>query len=80
MPKQVVAVTEAARNAGMVAKNLAGRILALQTEAKRIDADETERRGHSLQLVASKTDVSILIKTGKTKIQIEGDEFAITHG
>lgn len=80
MPKQVVAVTDAARNAARIASNLAGRVLALQAEAKRIDASETERRARSLQLVSSKGVTSILIKTGKTAIQIEGDDFALTHG
>lgn len=80
MAKQVVAVTEAAGQAGKIASNLAGRVLAMQTEAKRINAQEIERRARSLQFVSSKENFSALIKAGRTTIQIEGDDFAVTHG
>ena len=78
MAKDVIAVTEAARAAGQVANNLAGRVLALHKEAKRIDEAEVSRRARSLQLVSSKGGFSALIKAGKTTIQIEGDDFAVT--
>jgi hypothetical protein len=80
MAKQVATVTEAARQAGKIAANLAGRVLALQIEARRIDAEEAERRNRSFQLVSTRESASALIKIGKTTIQVEGDDFAITHG
>jgi hypothetical protein len=69
--KEVSAVTQAA---GLAARSLAK----LEAEAQKVHAMETDRRERGLQLVSTKGEFSTLIRHGKTTIQIEGDDFAVT--
>lgn len=71
--KTSLAVTEAA--------SLAGRAIArLEEAAAKIHATETERRDRSLQLVSQSGQLNIVIRQGKTLVQIQGDDFAVSTG
>lgn len=72
--KNVPAITEAARAASLVGRQVA----AMQKEARRIDAAEIDRSNGSLQLVVSADHISAMIRRGKVTVQIEDDEFAVT--
>jgi hypothetical protein len=66
--KQLPAITAAA--------GLAGKAIArLETEARAVHSAESARR---LQLVSAGGTFSALIKHGKTTIQIEGNDFAVS--
>jgi hypothetical protein len=68
---QGIAITEAA---GLAARSIAR----LEKTAAAVHAAESERRERALQLVSTKGGFSALIRHGKTTIQIEGDDFAVS--
>jgi hypothetical protein len=59
---------------------LAARAIArLETAAAAINESETVRRDRTMQLVSTRDrPFSALIRHGRTTIQIEGDDFAVT--
>jgi hypothetical protein len=78
--QKAVTIAEASRELAGIRKaaSMAGRAMArLESEAERIAAS-TGDMGRSLRLVASKDQLSALIRCGGTTIQIEGDEFAVS--
>jgi hypothetical protein len=68
----IPAVTQAA---GLAARSIAR----LEAEASSVHAAESEKRERALQLVSTKSGFSALIRHGKTTIQIEGDDFAVSQ-
>jgi hypothetical protein len=50
----------------------------LEAEASAVHEAEIERRERGLKAVSTKGGFSALITLGKTMIQIEGDDFAVS--
>jgi len=75
-----ISIAEASRQLDGVRKaaSMAGRAMQrLEAEAERI-AGDVGTSGRSLRLVSAGEHFSALIRHGKTTIQIEGDDFAVT--
>jgi hypothetical protein len=70
--KEISTITEAA---GLVARAIAR----LEQTAAEVRANETARRECALQLDSTKEGFSAVIKHGRTLIQIEGDDFAVSR-